>query len=178
MWLLAKRTRQAGIPIGISVSPDTEEQEASTVVSVALKLLETHDRHTLVQIRRTLRRVVILGKLDSPAMLFPVMNWCLISWRRGRSTDDAALDTVVSLVHESTHARLYSLGFTYEAHERLRIERVCLKASLASIKRMPHAEQGVRKLETMLERLNPTMFIGAGSPTRIPPEPVLPKYDP
>ncbi len=177
MWLLAKRTRQAGIPIGISVSPDTEEQKASTVVSEALKLLETHDRHTLVQIRRTLRRVVILGKLDSPAMLFPVMNWCLISWRRGRSTDDAALDTVVSLVHESTHARLYSLGFTYEAHERLRIERVCLKASLASIKRMPHAEQAVRKLETMLERLNPTMFIGAASPRRIPPEPILPKDD-
>ena len=44
------------------------------------------------------------------------------------------------LVHEAQHVRLRRLGFTYEEHERERIENICKKAELVFGKRIPNGK--------------------------------------
>jgi len=165
LWLAARRSLLLGVPVGVCGLPSGERRRSLTAVEGALRLLEDHDPRAFVHVRQFLKRILIVSVPGPPAMLLPALHWCVLRWSPVGTDREVATRIAASLVHEATHARLMRLRFGYESFEQVRIERVCVKASLAYLQRLPDSMRSVRELELVLERLDPTM-IAASSETR------------
>jgi len=158
LWMVANRTRVWGIPVGLCILPSREAEAALSALDAAFRLIQAHDQRTLSHIKRAFRRIVIHRLTAPPAMLIPAANWCVLRWPHPEQGGDVAIRLASSLIHEVTHSRLIGLRFGYSPSDRQRIERVCIKASLSFVKRLPNAAQTARALHNLLDHLSPKML--------------------
>ena len=173
LWFVARRSLVLGVPVGVCGLPSDQGRRSLTAIDLALRLLEDHDTRAFLRVRRLLKRILVVGVPGPPARLLPQLYWCVLRWSPIGGDYEVATRIAASLVHEATHAHLMTLRFGYERFERLRIERVCVKASLACVRRLPDSKRLVRELDLVLEALTPRMFVESAR-SHQPPDGPLP----
>ena len=96
----------------------------------ATTLLQQYDEIALAKARRALSTVVFF---PTGPEFWPRTYACVLPDVRHLSAPQVA----ILLIHEATHARLWRCGFRYDPAERSRIERICVRAELSVLRRIP-----------------------------------------
>lgn len=114
----------------------------------ALELIQDVDGRVLAQVRRDLRRIVIVGYRGSS--YWPELGACALS----RSTLESQRPEWVAsvVVHEACHGRLQRLGITYRPALRPRIERICAGAQDRFLEKLPGTEALREHLAAQMEQ--------------------------
>lgn len=124
---------------GIWVGAETEER-ALPRVEAALDLIKTYDRKRYDRMVRDLDRIWV-RLLTNVAQYSPSWRACFLDERFVLS--DAADTALIAaaIVHEATHARLWSYGFGYDEEVRQRVEAICIRREAAFANKLPDGEQ-------------------------------------
>jgi len=115
-----------------SSKADVFEEE----LRAAFRVIESIDLVLFRGIRRRLRRIVIAdGEVGyfSPDVIGAVIGAAYFE----RCT---AEEIALVIIHEATHARLWSRGIRTTAARRARIEKICIDAEIAFAKKLPDAQ--------------------------------------
>lgn len=137
LWL------SSGRPIdGLWVGTYFQENGARVMdrVAQALALIKAHDRVRYDGLARDLDRVWVRLLTTGVAQFDPAWRACLLDERfvLAETTDIAHI--AAAIVHEATHARLWRLGFGYDAAIRDRVEAVCLRREAAFARKLPDGQ--------------------------------------
>jgi hypothetical protein len=117
-------------------------------IGAALQLIVTTDPRRYARIRRDLKRVLLT--LASGGQYLPRLETCRIGIDYVRRS--SPLEVAMMIVHEATHARLWRAGYRYEAANRGRIERICVRAETTFAARIPGSAVAIAQTERLLER--------------------------
>jgi hypothetical protein len=107
----------------------------------ALQLIKTYDPFRYARLTRDLKRVWVCDS-PSPIGCFNCrLDACQLNGRfvLASTTTPELLASV--LVHEGTHARLWSYGIGYDEALRPRVEAICVRRQLAFAKKLPNGQQ-------------------------------------
>lgn len=99
----------------------------------ALELISAVDAVRIHKIRRDLKGILFTS--SGGAAFFPHLRICRIGLAYAARV--SALELAMTIVHESTHARLFRVGRGYAVHERELVEKVCVHAEVAFARRYP-----------------------------------------
>jgi hypothetical protein len=137
VFRLAKKERFAGVPVG-TIAPEYPRNELIGKTRAALDLLAEFDPRSLHRLRRLVAGVFIFDETGpwGAWMRGPRLIRLNERYVAAPATTDA--DVAATIVHETTHAWLESLGFTYRAERRPRIEAICHRAEAALARRLPN----------------------------------------
>ena len=131
---------------------DEERDVLFSKLGAAIALLDSAAPKYLARLRRNADGVFLdamtksLGQWQAPLRLVAInKDWVMIP-------ETAPEDVALTLVHESTHAWLTSLGISYAEAIRARVERICFLTELAVAPRLPHGERLVAALHRQLAR--------------------------
>lgn len=121
----------------VNTGKQEESERLFDLLAQALKLLAETDRRLFERVRGNLKRIVIVAYDGSS--YWPELAACALS----RSTlEKQPREWVASvIVHEACHGRLHRCGFEYRGFQRLRIERVCIRAQARFLGRLPGTER-------------------------------------
>jgi hypothetical protein len=149
-WRLIIRFSHAAIADGIEMRVFAEAGDADVVFSGAadaLRLIAGTDPNRYRRIRRDVDRLLFTSA--SGGRYLPRLRTCCISidYAMRKST----LDLAMMIVHEATHARLWTLGCRYEEGEREQVERTCVNAEVAFASRIAGAESSIARSRELLE---------------------------
>lgn len=114
-------------------------------LGAALGLIASVDPPRFARLTRDLRRVVFL---ESGPEYWPEARACVLN----DVADLSAAEVALRVVHEAAHARLWNAGFRYGPDVRARIERICVSAELAFVRKLPESAQLVEETERKLEQ--------------------------
>jgi hypothetical protein len=116
-------------------------------IGTALQLIRTTDPRRYARICRDLKRVLLT--LASGGQYLPRLETCRIGI--DYVTRGSSLEVAMMIVHEATHARLWRAGFRYEAADRERIERICVRAETAFAARIPGSAVAIARTTQLLD---------------------------
>jgi hypothetical protein len=120
-------------------------------VEEALRLIKTYDPLRYRRIGSDLERVwvdVLLGSLGNFA---PAIKTCKLD-TRFILADTSSPEVIASIiVHEATHARLWTCGIAYEERLRARVEAVCLRREIAFSAKLPNGRELRERAERTLQ---------------------------
>lgn len=142
-WLTSTGPRR--FAHGLSVSApylDPEEAESGfQKVAAALELIALHSPGAYRHVRQSVAQIVIAGRRSRYWGYYLYdLEWCLLAadWIQS----DVATPPVIAMtiVHEATHGRLHRLGIQMTDENRIRVERLCMKAEIAFAGRLPGGE--------------------------------------
>ena len=145
------------------VSGREERKTVFTKVEEALLLIKKFDPKRFNQIQRLVRCIFVFGDPTARGKWHQDLQTCEIQEEYVRLPDTAISEIASTIVHEATHARLMRLGIDYQEPKRLRIERLCFKASQAFARRLPKPDRDrlLQDMEQMLS-LDGEYFSDAG----------------
>lgn len=136
---------------------DSDAEPRLRRVEEALNLIKTHDPVRYARLIRDLERIWVTLSPGNFAH-FDASIWACVLDQRYLLDDANPPERIAStLVHESTHARLWRRGIGYEGEElRARVEAVCFRRERAFAAKLPHGErnrvQADQKLATYADR--------------------------
>jgi len=113
----------------------------------ALHLIREYAPRRHERIRRDVRRFIILAA--GGPQYWPGVD--AITLTRRMLVSEPTEEVALVIVHEATHARLYSMGIRYLPAMRERIERACVRAEVAFAKELPDAEWWVASVQKQLD---------------------------
>jgi hypothetical protein len=105
-------------------------------VEAAMDLIGAHDPKMLRRIQKDILAIVVWPAGSFSAALNSTTRICLLN-SSVLATDRSGLATALLLTHEGTHARLLQLGFSENSYPSARFERVCKRAELHLLLRIP-----------------------------------------
>jgi hypothetical protein len=138
------------VQIAVPFLEPAEVQLAKEKVGAAVRLVQAHSPKHHARIERFIPHVLVLGKRPYPAVYVAAQKMChmLADWVL---LPETSVERVAStLVHESCHGYLESLGIVYEEKLRQRIENVCFRTELAFARKAPGLEARAVELEAWL----------------------------
>lgn len=116
----------------------------------AVRCLKASDPTGFARVQRLLKGVLVHRVPGLRGRYLERLGLCVLD-AQYVSSDDASPAAVAStIVHEAAHARLCRRGFWYEEHLRGRIERICTRAQLAFLARVPGQEALAAQLSERL----------------------------
>ncbi|TGQ45915.1 hypothetical protein [Mesorhizobium sp. M00.F.Ca.ET.216.01.1.1] len=128
-----------------------DQQEIDRVVE-ALSLIRQYDPIRYRRLVRDLRRIWVWAIPYRGQ--FKKSTWTCELDQRFVLDEKTSSELIASvIVHEATHARLARVGIEYREELRQRIEQVCIRRQLASIKGLPKATEAFDEAERMLDAL-------------------------
>jgi hypothetical protein len=133
-----------GLQVCIDVQYDTAELRGE--IAVALQLIQTVSPVRYSRLKLDLERVLVTSVPG--AEYVAAIGACVIGASQVQS--EPPLSVASSIVHEAMHARLWRRGFQYKREWRPRIERVCVKAQVAFLRRAGGDERIIAHLESQL----------------------------
>jgi hypothetical protein len=142
----------AGVRVAVFWPTGEERDMLFPKLEAAIALLEATAPKYLARLRRNAEGVFLdamtksLGQWQASLRLVEInKDWVM-------RADTAPEDVALTLVHESTHAWLTSLGISYAEPIRARIEHICFLTELAVAPRLPHSERLIAALHRQLAR--------------------------
>jgi hypothetical protein len=143
-WRFAKRYSISDIDV--RVFPLNNEQTAGVIhkVETALKLIEKCDPRRWRYLVRDVKRILIAGAPDFSGCWHNDFALCELYNEFVIAGETTAAILAATIVHEAMHARLYRWGFGYSEAIYLRVERVCVRATIAFARRLPLTELASR----------------------------------
>ena len=169
MYSTSTKTSVEGI--GVAVFWETGDAIAPAVDKLrsALAVLRAFHPRALRDMQSLLPRVLVTA-IAAVAQCVDSQGLCLLD-RDALESDYMTADRLAAvLVHEVMHARLSRAGFAYSRANKIRIERLCVKAELLLASRIPHGAAIVPDLEeqiTHAERLWSTANHHASTVSRL-----------
>ncbi len=156
---------KSAVSLGWLIPDDT--RRTFERLGAALELIAVFAPARLAQLHRDIDLIWITllpGVLGSYRQS---LGWCAIDaeWMLEGGTSDAEIASTI--IHEATHARLYRLGFRYEAARHVREERICFKTERNFGFRLPLdiGKQIIEQAERNLVR-DPAVFTDEARETR------------
>lgn len=145
--IVSPRTIVEGIEL-VALADVGREIELQTVrqIAAALRLIKSTDPVRWSRVRRDLKRILVT-EVGGPLYVHPVRAALL---RAGYVHSASVAYLALTLVHEATHARLWSRGIRYAAADRERIERICVRAEVAFAERQEQHAQLVQSARAKL----------------------------
>jgi hypothetical protein len=127
-WRLAPRHKHLEVPIGFlfceSRAPVQEK------LCDALDLLASASHQYLKRLRQHIRGILIMPLGTAVGEFFPPLKLCCLDERHVSSESTLAEEIAATLIHETAHAHLYTLGIGYPSSLHLRIEKLCHRREL------------------------------------------------
>lgn len=153
-WSFRRAEKQEvhGIRFGILWPDDDERTRVYPKVAAALRLIAEHDPRRMERLRCLVSGIYIDSDVG------PLGRWYrrirLIQLKRSYigADETTAGHLAATIVHEGAHAWLESRGFTYREHERVQVERICVRNEVAFLRRVPGEGDQV---EHARRRMNP-----------------------
>jgi hypothetical protein len=166
-FLLGRRHDLFGIEVRVLLADRAELEIVLVKLREAFDLLRTYDSRRFAQLRKGVRYIWV-GATHNTAEYWVDLNMCVLQFDYVLSAKTSAAALAQTLAHEAMHARLHRLGFGYEEHERVRIERICVgrRSILSSDSRAkPHWSQmlkGALPMELMFGLIRSSTAEGSG----------------
>lgn len=143
MFRSAARTQVGSIEVADLIGNDNSEVMFDRL-RAACALIETYDARRFLRLQKDVARIVFLE--SGPEF-----------WHRGRicvlhdigSLEEAQVAAI--LVHEGTHARLYTRRIGYTSHNRKRIEHLCIREELSFLARLPGSQHLIQRTRQKLD---------------------------
>lgn len=126
--------RQVYLGIALRTHPFAECASAGRV-RAALNLLQAVEPRRIDQVRRALPGGLAVDASDYARAWYDARRQACFLGARHAATGDIA-DLALSIVHETSHARLERCGFEYRPERRLRLERLCLGQEIVVARRL------------------------------------------
>jgi len=121
--------------------------DAEGKVRRALTLIATYEPWWIRQMKRKVRRIVIMMAGAEPQFR-PIVRGCYVSIDEIAASSDEQL--ALTLIHEATHARLHewirASSFRPRPDIQERVERACVRREVAFAKKLPEVGQELAKL--------------------------------
>jgi hypothetical protein len=146
VWKLSRHTSISGIDVAAFLVNRAEAKALFEKIEAALQLIEQCDPRRMAYLRRDVKRILVWGSLDYNGTWRQADAMCELSIEFVRSPKTTAAILAATLVHEAMHARLMRWGFGYSEPMRVRIEAMCIKASISFARRLPLSEMPSRGL--------------------------------
>lgn len=127
-----------GLWIGVD---DHEREPVLERLRAALVLIKTHDPLRYHRLTRDLKLIWATPLHGPRACFYYRLDACSLNPRYVCAEWMTPELLAATIVHESTHARLWGIGFRYEEEARPRVEAVCVRRELAFAAKLPHGGQ-------------------------------------
>lgn len=129
-----------GIPVTVSFPDSVDADALLRKIEAALELISLHAPRAFEHVDRHVEHIVIGSPLGCIGKYLADLRWCLLddAWILRERITPAAV--AMTIVHEATHGRLHRLGIPYTNDNRIRVERLCMKAEITLAARMPGCE--------------------------------------
>lgn len=146
-----------GIEAAVFLSSKAETKAAFTTIEAALNLMQQCDPRRMAYLKRDVKRILVWGSTDYQGTWHQKYAMCELTTEFVQSQETTPAILAATLAHEAMHARLMRWGFGYEERIRVRIEAICIKASMNFARRLPLSEMESRgyimwSAKRMLER--------------------------
>jgi hypothetical protein len=135
-WALSRRELMHGIPTGVPWS-DPDRSVAATKLRAALDVIAAIEPRRLTRLKRDIRRVLVTSVQVADAQFGPSSRTVLLDETYVCKPEVTPAHLAPTIVHEATHARLFTAGIGYPVVLRPRIERLCMRAELDFAERLP-----------------------------------------
>ena len=141
-----------GLPVSVGAGASTAAATFGRLAA-ALDLLHDHDPIQYRAVRARLRGVLVGGSWRAARVRYlRAARACLMTTAYvGETTTPTCL--AGTLVHETTHARIFDRGIRHTKTQMPRIESVCIRQQLAFVARVPASEVEVAYLMECLAGL-------------------------
>jgi hypothetical protein len=134
-WALARRELMYGIPTGVPRG-QPDKDIAAAKLRAALDLIATSQPRRLIRLQRDLRRILVTFVQVADAQYSAPTRTVLLDETYVCKPDVTSSHLATTIVHEATHARLFTAGIGYPVALRPRIERLCMRQELAFAERL------------------------------------------
>src|SRR5262245_29338314 len=148
LCFISTSRRVDGLWIGASRS---NGEIALRRVEEALHLIKTHDLRRYGRLLRDLERIWVRSDRIGTAWFNEALKACELSEDFVLADTSPAEEIAAAIVHEATHARLWSHGIGYDEPLRQRIEAACVRRELAFAARLPNGEPVRERARRTLE---------------------------
>ena len=130
---------------GVSVSVPAWTPRLSKLIvqrlTIALGLIAERDPASWQRVRRSLPRIVVGFPEGGDAVYQANDRLCVLSLEYCTRDSWSASALASTIIHEATHARISRCGIAFTPETYARIERLCLKAELAFVDKLPSPER-------------------------------------
>jgi hypothetical protein len=144
LWLFSRHRSICGIETAVFLSSKAEAEAAFAKIEAALNLMQQCDPRRMACLKRDVKRILVWGAPHYQGVWHQQYAMWELTFDFVRSQDTTPAILAATLAHEAMHARLMRWGFGYEEGIRVRIEAVCLKASMRFARRLPLSEMASR----------------------------------
>ncbi|MDB4912513.1 MAG: hypothetical protein JWM95_157 [Gemmatimonadetes bacterium] len=140
---------QVDFDIRVSATARSRDREAEAIKKVfaALALLRETSPYQLARLPVLMLGLTIRPLDDALGEWQRVLGVCFLDEAFVLAVETTAGDVASVIVHELTHARLESLGYSYEGESRARIERICFLAERNFALRLAQPDEREHLLE-------------------------------
>jgi hypothetical protein len=135
-WALTRRELMHGIPTGVPRS-QPDKDIAATKLRAALDLIATRQPRRLIRLQRDLRRILVTFVQVADAQYSAPTRTVLLDETYVCNPEVTSSHLATTIIHEATHARLFTAGIGYPTALRPRIERLCMRQELDFAERLP-----------------------------------------
>jgi hypothetical protein len=125
---------------GLWIGTFDRDHDVLPRIENALHLIKIHDRLRYDRLLRDLERILVCVLLGDLACFNHRYGSCELDARFVLAETSSPEVIAATIVHEATHARLWSLGVRYEQKRRHRIEAICFRRVLAFATKLPNSE--------------------------------------
>jgi hypothetical protein len=119
----------------------------------AVRLINTHDPACFARMRRDFSMINLEPLPSALGQYFRPRKVCSINYYYCDRSTVSEAEVAGVIVHEAMHARLDHLGFVTSESNRVRVERICVKAELLFASRLTGVPSAVRVKKNANARL-------------------------
>ena len=163
VWRWSAHKSIAGIDVAFFFLSKAELATATENTPWHVELLHKCDPRRMTYLQRDVKRILVAGSPDFLGAWHQEQAMCELYEKYVLSPDTTPAILAATLAHEAMHARLMRWGFGYEESIRVRIEGICIKASISFARRLPLSEMASRGniIWTAKQLQDQIQFIGA-----------------
>ena len=151
-YRLAYKQTLCGVPVATLLPDDDDRATCYPKIAAALTLIGEHDRVRFSQVQRYVRAIVLTEHPMNLAQWWDDVRMCELARPYVLAPATTPTHLAATIVHETTHARLFRLGIRYEEPLRARVEAVCYKAEIDFARRLPDGAEVIQHAERALSR--------------------------
>jgi hypothetical protein len=149
-----------GLPVWLLFYKESERKLILERLNSSLELLKSYAPARHSRVLRSLRGILVMGSGGVRADYDPLERTCRLAEGFVLDPRTTSVGIAGTLVHEATHGWLFDRGIGYDEPIRHRVEQICMQASLATLKRLPKAEDEMERCRRQLE-MDPSEFSDA-----------------
>ena len=151
-YRLAHKETLCTIPVAILLPDADDTATCYPKIEAALRLIRDHDPRRFRHVQRYVRAIILSEHPMNFAQWLDDVRMCELARPYVIAPSTTPTHLAGTIVHETTHARLFRLGIDYHESRRARVEAVCYNAELDFGSRMPDGAEVVQHAERALAR--------------------------